>query len=293
MTNSQLQPNGRPVRSTGDAGFALVGAIASIVFFALLAAAILASTQRSLLAGTTEANAARASAAADAGLVFALDGLLTTNPALRTSIDGRHRSVAFDGALLDISIIDERGKVPLNLLDEETATALFEAAGLSGERLRIARDSILDWIDDDDEPRADGAEGGYYRSQNIDPRNGPLQTIEELGRIRGIDAAVVDRLGSLVTTDFGSGSFDPRFAQPLAIAIMSGTSTPTPEAIARSREIAGQVTALGFIDEAQMVGRPLTVTVRATIGRDAETVKQCIVELTGNRNRPYVVRNCR
>lgn len=292
MTNSATQQSGA-CAPTAESGFALIGAIASILLFALLAAAILTSTQRSLLTGMSEVNAAKASGAADAGLVLALDGLLTSNPALRWTIDGRHRNVSLEDARLDISIVDERGKVPLNLLDEKTATALFEAAGLSGERLRIARDSVLDWTDDDDDPRESGAETGYYRSKQIVPRNGSLQTIEELGRIRGIDAAMIDRLRPIVTADFGSGSFDPRFAQPLAIAIMSGTSTPTPEAIARAREIAGQVSAFGFIDQGQMVGRPLTVTVRARIGTDAQAVKECIVELTGNRVRPYVIRNCR
>jgi general secretion pathway protein K len=277
---------------SGESGFALVGAVASILLFALLAAAILAWTQRNILAGTSEINAARAADAADAGFVIALNGLLSTNPAQRWTIDGRRREASFNGARLDISIVDERGKVPINLLDEETATALFETSGLSGDSLRIARDSILDWIDDDDEPREDGAERGYYRSQGIVPRNGPLQTIEELGRVRGIDATLVERLRPLVTTDFGSGSFDARFAQPLAIAIMSGTTSPTPESIARAREASGQVTALGFIEEGQMIGRPLTVVVKAIASPDAQSLRQCIVELTGNRIRPYVIRNC-
>ena len=275
-----------------ERGFALVAAIASILLFAGLALAVLNWTRRSVVTGTAEVQSVRAAEAAESGIVLALGHLLTPNPARRWTLDGRHHSIRYLGAQLDISIIDERGKVPLNLLEQDTASALLEVAGLSGDSLRIARDSLLDWIDDDDDPRPDGAERGFYKAQGIAPRNGPVQTIEELGRIRGFDASRVARLRPIVTADFGAGSFDTRFAQPAAIAIMSGKSFLTPEAIQRTREAAGQTTALGFIGETALVARPITISVRATMGDDIASTRHCIVELTGNAARPYVVRRC-
>jgi type II secretory pathway component PulK len=49
-------------------------------------------------------------------------------------------------------------------------------------------DAILDWIDEDDQPRLLGAEQEYYTSLDppYEPRNGPLQTIEELLLVRGV-----------------------------------------------------------------------------------------------------------
>jgi general secretion pathway protein K len=273
-------------------GFALVGAIASLLIFALVSLTIMTATQRSIAGGASEIDAARVAAAADAGFLFAVDGLTDADPAQRWTIDGRRRIANLGSVKLSIGIIDERGKVPLNLLDEETANALFEAMGLNGDQLRIARDSILDWLDDDDEPRAFGAEANDYLRTGLTPRNGALQSIDELGRIRGIDAALIRRMRDIVTVDFGSGAFDTRYAQPLAIAIMSGSSEPNAEVIARAREAAGQVTALAFIEQGQLIGRPLTIEVKATLGSSARTTKRCVIELTGTRARPYAVRSC-
>jgi len=49
-------------------------------------------------------------------------------------------------------------------------------------------DAILDWIDPDDTSRTSGAEQDYYSSLNppYKPRNGPLQSIEELLLVRDV-----------------------------------------------------------------------------------------------------------
>ncbi len=58
---------------------------------------------------------------------------------------------------------------------------------LPGMTEQIA-DAILDWIDEDDEPREYGAELDYYATLDppYSPRNGPLETIEELLLVRGV-----------------------------------------------------------------------------------------------------------
>jgi Type II secretion system (T2SS), protein K len=49
-------------------------------------------------------------------------------------------------------------------------------------------DAILDWLDADDDPRPNGAESSYYSGLNPPymPKNGPLDTIEELLLVRGV-----------------------------------------------------------------------------------------------------------
>lgn len=49
-------------------------------------------------------------------------------------------------------------------------------------------DSILDYLDDDDEPRAYGAESEYYLSlpSPYEPKNGPLDSVEELLLVKGV-----------------------------------------------------------------------------------------------------------
>jgi hypothetical protein len=49
-------------------------------------------------------------------------------------------------------------------------------------------DAIMDWIDEDDEPREYGAEYDYYQglSSPYTPTNGPFNTVEELLLVRGV-----------------------------------------------------------------------------------------------------------
>ncbi|MHB8970600.1 MAG: type II secretion system protein GspK [Pirellulaceae bacterium] len=94
------------------------------------------------------------------------------------------------------------GGVRYGLEDESTrlnANALVTIDGIvenAGRDLLMAlpgmtedvADAILDWMDEDDEPREYGAESSYY--QALKPpyyaKNGPLDTVEELLLVRGV-----------------------------------------------------------------------------------------------------------
>lgn len=275
-----------------EQGYALVAAVASIVFFATVALGVMSLTQRAIITGSAEVDAARASAAADAGVAIAIRNLLEESPAGAVPIDGSSQTVAFDGASLAITISDERGKVPLNLLDEAQLTLLLEYIGLEGEPLAVARDSFLDWIDDDDVVRPNGAEIDYYRERGLRPRNGGFLTLGELGRVRGFSAVSAAKIATFASADFGNGSFDTRSASPAAIKIMYPPGDAAIAEIVRTREARGQVTALSFTDRTSRVGRPISIGVVARFPSGAVAARTCVVELTGAVRRPYVVRHC-
>ncbi len=66
-------------------------------------------------------------------------------------------------------------------------TAQQALLGLPGMTVDIA-DSILDWLDPDDTARTNGAEREYYFGLNPPrvPKNGPIETVEELLLIKGV-----------------------------------------------------------------------------------------------------------
>lgn len=86
---------------------------------------------------------------------------------------------------------DESTRLNLNILGFVEA---FHPGG--GKQLLMAlpqmtedtAEAILDWIDTDDDIRPLGAEGNYYSSLTpaYTPKNGPLDTIEELLLVRGV-----------------------------------------------------------------------------------------------------------
>lgn len=280
------------VRPAAEAGYALVAAVAAILFFATVALAALTLTRRVIVTGAAEVEAARASAAAEAGIALALRGLLATDATNAFPVDGTPRRLIFDGSSLEIVVRDERGKVPLNLIDETQLVALLEFAGLSGEPLQVARHSFLDWIDDDDEARTRGAERAFYRKEGLAPRNAPLQTLREVGRIRGFPPDVFAKIASIATTDFGNGTFDLQTATPAAIAIMYPAGDAAVDEIIRRRQGNGQVTSLNFADRASRVARPITILATATDPSGAVATRSCVVELTGAIRRPYLIRYC-
>ncbi len=86
---------------------------------------------------------------------------------------------------------NESGKLHLSaVLEWEKASsgagraALMQIPGMT----ETAADSILDWMDEDDEPRSFGAESEYYAGQAVpySPRNGLPQNLEELLLVQGV-----------------------------------------------------------------------------------------------------------
>jgi type II secretory pathway component PulK len=75
-------------------------------------------------------------------------------------------------------------RLPLGLKDQPRARAILMA--YPGMSLPLA-DALLDWLDEDDLPRPFGAEKSYYGSQQqLGPRNGLPDNIDELRRVRGM-----------------------------------------------------------------------------------------------------------
>jgi len=115
-----------------------------------------------------------------------------------------------DGREVRYGVRDEASKLDVNLA---TADQLGALPGITQE----AVDGILDWRDDDDDVSEQGAEAGYYSTLDppYTPKNAPIESLDELLRIRGIDAAMLygedrNRNGLLDPgEDDADGSFPP------------------------------------------------------------------------------------
>lgn len=271
-----------------DEGYALLAAIAVIAVFATLALALLGQVQAALVQANAEIERARADAAADAGAQLAIRNLISDDRAFRWSLDGRPHQLTFAGSRLTVRLIEERSKIPLLALEEEQVRRLFELLKVPGDHLDEVVDSYLDWTDDDDEPRPNGAEFAYYARRHIHPRNAPPQSFGELALVRGFTPDLVERLRAVATLHFGNGPFDPHHADPIALGVMSEGGEDSPEAIEREREFAGQRTAIE-LDEPATPGRTVELNVEAVTAGGGRSHLRRLIELTGNRDRPYTV----
>jgi len=102
---------------------------------------------------------------------------------------------------------DESTKLNLNVVAQmdNGRDILLNLPGMTNE---IA-DSILDWIDADDETREFGAESDYYAtlSPGYEPKNGPLDSIDELLLVQGMTASLL--YGVDANRNFNADSMEP------------------------------------------------------------------------------------
>jgi general secretion pathway protein K len=125
-------------------------------------------------------------------------------------------------------INEEQKKIWTNLLSAEE----FELG--EDEALNII-EAIIDWLDEDDEPLGfGGAESSYYQGLDspYDPRNGPMEFIEELLLVKGITNELylgtgeVPGLASLVTPHGRNGKININTADVFVLGALSEQIDP-------------------------------------------------------------------
>jgi hypothetical protein len=103
------------------------------------------------------------------------------------------RSVALTdegGSQQRFGVIDEGGKLNVNslIMLDPTGQVLYNALMKLPDMTAAIADAIVDWVDADDEPRAEGAESAHYLSlpNPIKAKNGPLNSLDELLFVKGV-----------------------------------------------------------------------------------------------------------
>ncbi len=150
-------------------------------------------------------------------------------------VDGTlYRGALGDGAYT-YKIIEESGKININLLNDASAVILSNLLtnrGVSKEDADAIVDSLLDWKDPDELTRLHGAESDYYMSlrEPYRSKNAPFDTVEELLMVKGITPAVLyggeGRPGifAFLTVHSGSAAINVNTAAREVLAALPGMS---------------------------------------------------------------------
>jgi type II secretory pathway component PulK len=90
-------------------------------------------------------------------------------------------------------VVDESGKININALMQLNPDMAHNMLLNLPNMTEGIANSILDWIDADDDPRPGGAENDYYSGLTPPYRckNGPLNTVEELLLVQGITPSLL------------------------------------------------------------------------------------------------------
>ncbi|MDG2223254.1 MAG: type II secretion system protein GspK [Rubripirellula sp.] len=127
-----------------------------------------------------------------------------------------------------LTVLEENSEALSGLLTLASATSEDTDETLSSDNIAVTlllalpgmtediADAILDWLDEDEEPRPYGAEIEYYSTlpTPYEPNNGPLQSVEELLLVRGVTPTLL--FGADVNRN---GVIDPDEQQRFGITV--------------------------------------------------------------------------
>lgn len=164
------------------------------------------------------------------------------NPLYR--FDGRPLKLSYPDQPKNIvvRIYDHAGRLNLRRLAPHQMQALLKryVDEDDNERLNELLSAWQDWIDPDDLARANGAETDYYEELDppYEPRNGLLETVEEIILIKGFDEVFSDTDLNNSFTIYGNGNgINPNVATREVLSTIPGLSGKSIEEIlVRRRE---------------------------------------------------------
>ena len=108
------------------------------------------------------------------------------------------------------TITDLERKININIANEAVLQQAMVSMGVDAGEITGIANSILDWIDPDDDPRIDGTESDFYQRQEPPyyAKNGPIDDISELLLIRGVSPEIY---WGTASTNHPPGAFQPHF----------------------------------------------------------------------------------
>jgi len=228
-----------------ERGAALLVVLAAGAVLAMLAVLILNAGRRTAAEDISAENAARAEAAAEAGLAYAIAGLSAPDIASRWAIGSEERTLSIDGFLITVRIEDELGKIDLNAADVTLLARLLSAAGASDAEAR----ELAAAIDARRRPHADNAEA--LPGLPI----GPFLRVDELLLLPGMSDALYVRFAPAMTVYAHRPMADLESAPALVLMAVQGLDARAAEAVVAARPPRTLV---------QLQGRPITIDVRVT-----------------------------
>jgi len=275
-----------PTVDGGDHGWALVSVLWVLSLLALLAAATQTLTFTSALTEHHAMERARADAILDAGVSLALVGIMEPRRESRWPVDGEVRRISFGGAVLQISVQDEFGKIDLNAADGSLLRQLLVANGLSFDNAASLVDKILDWRGPSDLKRLHGANDADYAAAGYSyhPRHGPFQTVDELRLVMGMTTELFRKIRPALTVYSKRPAIDTNTAPKEALLAYFPNQPDKVDALLKLREATS-----GVLDPAlPHAGRIFSVTTTLARGR-LKVQRHVVIELTRSTSRPYLI----
>lgn len=104
---------------------------------------------------------------------------------------------------VSLKMVELESKININTADSQLLQQVLTAQNADPNAISVVSDSILDWIDPDDNTRPAGAESDYYLglTPSYNAKNAPIDNIEELLLVKGVTTNMYYGISAQAETD--------------------------------------------------------------------------------------------
>lgn len=285
-------------RISSQKGIALVLVLWVLLLLTIITGSFALMARMDRLEANALLSGTQAKFSAEAAIHLAVLALRDPDDETRMLADGRVYETEIDGVTLEVSAMDERGKVDINATDELTLANLFTGHGMELQDAELLAAAVMDWRDEDELERVNGAEEDAYLAAGLEmgPANRPFMMTEELLQVIGMEYELYRLLEPGITVFSRAGEPDPAFA-PVE-ALMALPDITFEEAVnfvqERNSQIPGESVGTelpnGIVVMEQGRGVTYSIQARATMPNGVWEQLQATIRLGGTRKgSPYRV----
>jgi len=207
-------------------GIALVLVLWVLLLLTIITGSFALMARMDALEANVLVSSTQARLSAEAAINLAVLALRDPDDATRMRADGRTYAQELDGAKVEVSAIDERGKLDINAADELTLVSLFVGHGMEVSDAEFLAAAVADWRDEDELERVNGAEEDAYSAAGLQvgPANRPFMVTEELLQVIGMSYEFYRKLEPGITVFSRTALPNPAFAPVEALMALPDIS---------------------------------------------------------------------
>ena len=288
----------RAISKSRQGGIALVLVLWVLLLLTIITGAFALMARMDRLEANALLSGTQARLSAEAALNLAVLALRDPDEETRMLADGRVYSTDMNGITIEVSAIDERGKLDINATDELTLINLFSGHGMELGEAEFLAAAVMDWRDEDELERVNGAEEDAYMAAGLEigPANRPFMMTEELLQVIGMPYELFRSVDRGVTVFSRNRTPDPAFAPVEALmALPDITHEEAVNFVAERNslmpgESIGTELPNGIVAMEQGRGVTYSIQARATMPNGIWEQLEATIRLGGNRSgSPYRV----
>lgn len=271
----------------GQRGSVAILALWTMAIVAVLLAAAGATTRSEALIARNMIAASRVRHAAEAGTQLGLERLLRRRGSGDNAFDGKPEYWQDGSIRVAISIVDEAGKIDLNLAPVELLAGLFLSVGQPRETAFFLACDIADW-------RGETGPGCPEPFDAAPQERHRFAAPEQLAQVPGITEPLYEAVAGYITVASGASAIAPLVASRTVLLAVPGATTTIVDSFLESRSqgggaemvppVAGPVPFL-----MASPGSDFTISAVAATPGGARFRADLQVRLTQQPNRPYQV----